>query len=558
MDGSIRMKYNLVNILNLLIIAALFASCQQVVLKVDSIPGNTPQGQSIYVAGNFNNWDPGDQKYQLQLNDDSSYTIKLPPGFGSVEYKFTRGDWTTVEKDICGYEVGNRMILLGESDTVSHSILSWNDLDPVDCPRITFVVDSLPSDTPEDSQLSVAGNFNSWDPDASATFERDSFTGKYLITVVRPPDIDELEFKITRGDLSTAESDEFGNALPSRTVKFGVTDTVKVNIDGWIDQSHRKGSDRVIFILKDLPQNTPSKEFYLISSLNNWTAEDKNYIFQLNSKGRYFFPMPRKKRILKYKITRGDWPTVEVDRFGNDIPNREVNLFNTDTVFISVQGWKDIPETRDYEVTVVIAGLPETTPENDDLYITGNFNGWNPKKNRHRFDKDNKGNYLLNLRRDHYTLEFKITRGSWESIEVDQYGSDIGNRFYYYKDIDTVFIDIANWKDRPRFDAEKVTLVINQLPVNTPRQDAIYLAPDFNGWNPEDKSQIFLTLPDGRPYIDIRKRGNSTSYKITRGGWRRVEVDEWGNQIPDRVLNFGFADTVYIDVVKWRDIDGNY
>ncbi|MEZ5197194.1 MAG: hypothetical protein R2764_12570 [Bacteroidales bacterium] len=553
------MKRRIVNILNLLLLAILFASCKQVVLRVDSIPGNTPKGQAIYVAGNFNNWDPGDQRYQLQLNKDSSYTIKLPPGFGSVEYKFTRGDWTTVEKDICGYEIGNRSTLLGESDTVSNSILSWGDLDPENCPRLTLVVDSLPANTPKDSKISVAGNFNSWNPDESTSFEKDSSTGKYLITIPRPPNFNELEFKITRGDLSTSESDEFGNALPSRTAKFGTKDTLKVNVDGWIDRPDKKGSDRVVLIIKSLPKNTPAgDDFYLISSLNDWTPGDKNYIFQKNRQGEYFFPMPRKKRILEYKITRGYWPTVEVDRFGNDIANRETDLMEFDTVYLSIQGWKDIPETRDYEVTVVLENLPETTPPNEDFYIAGNFNGWNPKRNRNKFEKDDRGRLLVNLRRDNYTLEFKITRGSWESIEVDQYGSDIPNRFYYYKDIDTIHIDVANWKDRPRFDTDKVTLVINKLPDNTPRLDALYLAPDFNGWNPEDKSQIFLTLPDGRPYIDIKKRGNSTSYKITRGGWGRVEVDEWGNEIPDRVINFGFADTVYIEVQKWRDFGGNY
>ncbi len=47
-------------------------------------------------------------------------------------------------------------------------------------------------------------------------------------------------------------------------------------------------------------------------------------------------------------------------------------------------------------------------------------------------------------------------------------------------------------------------------------------------------------------------------FKITRGSWGNVEVDNLGNEITDRILNYGFADTVLIDVIKWRDFDGNY
>ena len=57
--------YNLIMILSALL---LLVSCHQAVIKVESIPRNTPKGQPLYVAGNFNNWDPGDEAYQMTLN----------------------------------------------------------------------------------------------------------------------------------------------------------------------------------------------------------------------------------------------------------------------------------------------------------------------------------------------------------------------------------------------------------------------------------------------------------------------------------------------------------
>ena len=242
-----------------LAIILIFASCERAVVIVESVPSNTPDGQLIFITGNFNNWDPGEEKYQMQLQVDSTYLLKLPPGFGSVEYKFTRGDWTTVEKDQCGYEIGNRSILLGTTDTVINIIESWNDLDPVNCPRLTLVLCDVPEITPENDKIAVAGNFNNWDPDESAELKIDSF-GKYSVTINRPPNISVLEFKMTRGDLASAESDEFGNIVPNRILKFGITDTVEVNIDGWIDVKEKGISSRIILILENIPATTPSMD----------------------------------------------------------------------------------------------------------------------------------------------------------------------------------------------------------------------------------------------------------------------------------------------------------
>ncbi len=121
----------------------LFASCKRVEIRVEGIPPNTPKGQPIYITGNFNNWDPGEDKYQMQLHADSTYSVKLPPGFGAIEYKFTRGDWTTVEKDLCGYEIDNRLILLGENDTVTNKKERWNDHDPVNCQSINLFISEI-------------------------------------------------------------------------------------------------------------------------------------------------------------------------------------------------------------------------------------------------------------------------------------------------------------------------------------------------------------------------------------------------------------------------------
>ena len=92
----------------------------------------------------------------------------------------------------------------------------------------------------------------------------------------------------------------------------------------------------------------------------------------------------------------------------------------------------------DKEVTIIISQLPETTPKNPDIYITGNFNGWTQRNRKHKFIVDENGRYFVNLPRQRDVLEFKILRGSWNTIELDENGSDIPNRIIFYKDFDTL------------------------------------------------------------------------------------------------------------------------
>ncbi|MFK5854750.1 MAG: hypothetical protein QM503_01380 [Bacteroidota bacterium] len=553
------MKYKLnLHIILVLAFGMLFmTSCKRYVIILDSVPENTPKDQPIYVTGNFNNWDPGEEKYIMTLGPDSNYYLTLPPGFGTVEYKFTRGDWTTVEKDICGDEVGNRLIILPKTDSITNTIESWNDLDPINCPKLTILLDNIPYNTPVEDFITIASKFNSWDPDNASIFEKNNY-GDYSLTINRPPGVSKLEYKITRGDLSKSESDEFGNEIQNRILEFGKKDTVRLNIQSWSDLPDTR-SKRVVIIVDGLPKNTPKyDDIFLVSNLNSWNTSDMNYKFQLNRNGQLFYPVPRKNETLDFKITRGDWHTVEVDKNGWDIENRSINLQNTDTVYINIEQWKDIGMYGNDEITIILDKIPSSTPDNAKFYVFGNFNGWNPGKLRHMFHKNTEGNYYVNLPRKLGNIEMKVTRGSLRNSQVKNDGSDMPFYSSNYNDFDTLFVNVENWKDIPKKHVNKVTLVIDRVPIRTPDSDYIFLAPDFNGWNPEDKKLIFDKLPDGRYAITIPAKGKSMDYKITRGGWSTAEVDSYGDEVPNRTLYYGFADTVYIKVKKWRDLGGNY
>lgn len=114
---------------SLFIVFALSANAQ-LVLKVTSIPANTPASADIYAAGNFNGWDAENASYQLTPNTEGVLQLILSPPSGIVEFKFTRGGWETVEGNANGGFLPNRTIQYNGGEQIEElSILSWEDLD---------------------------------------------------------------------------------------------------------------------------------------------------------------------------------------------------------------------------------------------------------------------------------------------------------------------------------------------------------------------------------------------------------------------------------------------
>jgi predicted alpha/beta superfamily hydrolase len=93
----------------------------QLIITVTSIPANTPPNDDIYIAGNFNNWNPGDPNYKLTNNGNGTFTITIMPSPGLVEFKFTRGTWATVEGTSAGTYIPNRTFMY-TGGVIPHSV----------------------------------------------------------------------------------------------------------------------------------------------------------------------------------------------------------------------------------------------------------------------------------------------------------------------------------------------------------------------------------------------------------------------------------------------------
>ncbi|NTW26445.1 MAG: hypothetical protein HGA37_17235 [Lentimicrobium sp.] len=326
-------------ILTLALVAVLFSSCYKQELVIDKVPLNTPAGEAIYVAGNFNNWDPGDEKYRMTSHPDGTYSISLPRGIGQLNYKYTRGDWTRGERNECGYEIDNRTLTYGESEIETDQVACWGDTEPMNCSQTVIVLRDYPENTPEEAMIYLASQYNNWNPgDLKQTLQKHP-GGYYYINVDKQGDC--IEFKFTLGDWGTVETDGNGKDIDNRRYCYDRSDTLFLKVKEWKSISFRK-LGKVTFILDKLPALTqPGEKFYITGDFNNWNPGDQAYTFRKDSLGRLYFTLMSDMEIISFKITRGSWKSVETLPSARDIPNRTHVNGQADTVYLNVERWKD-------------------------------------------------------------------------------------------------------------------------------------------------------------------------------------------------------------------------
>ena len=115
-------------VITLLQIALLFAQ-DLVSWKINiRVPEDTPKDATIFIAGSFNGWDPGNHKYQLDRNDMGEWSGHFILPAGKVEFKFTLGSWGEVEVAEDGEDIDNRDEILSRGILESkYEISAWRN-----------------------------------------------------------------------------------------------------------------------------------------------------------------------------------------------------------------------------------------------------------------------------------------------------------------------------------------------------------------------------------------------------------------------------------------------
>ncbi|HLT32343.1 MAG TPA: alpha/beta hydrolase-fold protein, partial [Aquaticitalea sp.] len=177
------------------------------------------------------------------------------------------------------------------------------------------------------------------------------------------------------------------------------------------------------------------------------------------------------------------------------------------------------------QVTIVVNQLPENTPNEASVFISGDFEGWSGGQTAFQLTKA-EDTFYMTLPKQEAPINFKFTLGSWESVECDAKGNSTGNRTYKFdKPDDTLRFSVAGWTHL--FDKKVVSTAADNVSIlsenfKIPQLDRerrvwMYLPPNY-----ENSTESFpvVYMHDGQNIFDT-----TTSYS---GEW---EIDETLNQL---------------------------
>ena len=322
---------------------------------------------------------------------------------------------------------------------------------------VHIFVTSLPEQTPAKSALFLASNYNEWDA-SNADYRLRQYGDKYHIHVQKKVH-DTLFFKFTRGSWSAVEGDGLGKKRHNRFYVFGdKNDTLQLKIDSWEDIKPRSAFRLVII---DVTGTTPEgSELFFTGNINNWEPGNSQFKLKRLLKSTYAIDIPKYDDTVRYKYTRGSWSAVEGDQKGR-IRNERIIVPGVHTeAYDTISTWEDIAYPRHYQLWV--DELPDNTPKAAEIYVTGNFNNWDPGDTSYIMTKTDSG-LFINITYPGDTLEYKYTRGDWQTVEGRPNGLAIPNRAMFFGQQKEAAKDrIYSWEDLKAggFQIYTLTLII--------------------------------------------------------------------------------------------------
>jgi hypothetical protein len=157
------------------------------------------------------------------------------------------------------------------------------------------------------------------------------------------------------------------------------------------------------------------------------------------------------------------------------------------------------------QLTIKVIASPINTPATAMLYAAGNFNSWNPADAASQLTSLGDGKYIITLYPAPGQVEFKFTRGSWNTVEGNIGGlTQPSHKVFYGGQPKTIEVSILSWPDLMGNGGSNVTIptngVINVLndnyfipQLNRTRRIWAYLPPDY-GINPNKRYPV-LYMP---------------------------------------------------------------
>ncbi|MEO0472954.1 MAG: hypothetical protein AAF206_25275, partial [Bacteroidota bacterium] len=175
---------------------------------------------------------------------------------------------------------------------------------------------------------------------------------------------------------------------------------------------------QMVRMVVQAPAYTPdSSQLYLAGSFNGWNPAHPDYRFQQQANGDWVLEVEVHQDV-EYKITRGNWESVEGSGTGKSIFNRSLKA-GTSKVRIRVLSWEDLAaaNTAVLGQIPVVVRVPDNTPHDARVYISGDFNDWDATDPAYLLRRDSNNVFRGEMTLIQDSFGFKFTRGNWESVE---------------------------------------------------------------------------------------------------------------------------------------------
>ena len=100
---------------------------QKVTLKTGSIAPTKVSNVHLFLAGDFNNWDPADPAWEMKKNGPGEYEFSKALPANVYNFKITRGSWETVECTADGKPIDNRVLNVTRDTIIVINVENWQD-----------------------------------------------------------------------------------------------------------------------------------------------------------------------------------------------------------------------------------------------------------------------------------------------------------------------------------------------------------------------------------------------------------------------------------------------
>ncbi|MEY3398910.1 MAG: hypothetical protein RL220_1504 [Bacteroidota bacterium] len=309
-----------------------------VTFEVD-LNGATPSDNGVHIAGNFNdvnydgtpenaaytNWSPS----AIAMSDDDMdgvYSVTLQLIAERYEFKFINGNDWPQEEDVpnaCQVEVngnGNREIWVGDADITYH--VEFASCGPVGTKTVRFRVDLSQEAAISPDGIHVAGEFQGWDPGATAMTEK--APGVYEVYYTFDPSVipngTDLEYKFINGDDWTENSiieTIGGDCSAGNGNRLAILTETNTVLDAYCFNACSPCvlPTMVTFMVNMSLETVSPNGVHVAGSFQGWSPGDANYeLTDGDADGIYELTVAIQPGTYNYKFINGnDWNGADND-----------------------------------------------------------------------------------------------------------------------------------------------------------------------------------------------------------------------------------------------------